>query len=81
MNYSLSIANETYPIQDIQIPSDSRLTEAPVGKAFQFVSPIRLTSGQRCVLRGDSGGYQLQVHACLRFTFTHRFLVSGMIKM
>jgi len=81
MNYSLSVANRTYPIQDIQTPLASRLTEGPVGKPFRFISPIPLAPGQCCVLRGDSGGYQLQVKACFGFTSMPQFLVSGMINV
>ena len=80
MNYRLSVANETHPIQDIQFPMTARLADGPVGKPLSFISPVRLRSGQQCVLRGDAGGYQFQVNACLGFTFTPRFLVSGMIK-
>ncbi len=79
MNYELSIENETYPVEDIQLPAESTLAHEPVGKPFSFVAPIRIRTGQHCVLRGDSGGYQLLVNACLGFTFTPRYLVSGII--
>ena len=79
MNYKLSFENATYPVEDIHFPTESTLAHAPIGKPFSFVSPVRMTTGQNCVLRGDSGGYQLLVNACLGFTFTPRFLVSGII--
>ena len=79
MNYKLNFENETYPVEDIHFPAESTLAQEPVGKPFSFVSPVRMRSGQNCVLRGDSGGYQLLVNACLGFTFTPRFLVSGII--
>ncbi|MEI8314372.1 MAG: hypothetical protein WCG79_02860 [Verrucomicrobiota bacterium] len=79
MNYKLSIENETYPVEYINFPAESTLAREPIGKPFSFVSPVRLTIGQRCVLLGDSGGYQLLVNACLGFTYTPRFLVSGII--
>ena len=79
MNYKLSIENETYPVEDIHFLRESTLTQEPVGKPFSFISPVRLPIGRTCVLRGDSGGYQLLVNACLGFTFTPRFFVSGII--
>ena len=79
MNYKLSIDNETYPVEDIHFLRESTLAQEPVGKPFSFVSPVRLTIGQRCVLRGDSCGYQLLVNACLGFTYTPRYFVSGII--
>ena len=79
MNYKLSIENETYPVEDIHFLRESTLAQEPVGKPFSFISPVRLTSGQRCVLRGESGGYQLLVNTCLGFTFTPRFFVAGTI--
>ena len=79
MNYKLSFENETYPVEDICLPGESTLEQAPDGKPFSFVSPVRMRSGQRCVLCGDSGSYQLLVNACLGFTFTPRYLVSGII--
>ena len=79
MNYKLSIENETYPVEDINFLRESTLAQEPVGKPFSFVSPVRLPIGQRCMLRGDSCGYQLLINACLGFTFTPRFFVSGII--
>ena len=79
MNYRLSVEDETYSVEDIQIPSESTLAREPDGKPFSFISPVRLTLGQRCALRGDSGGYQLLVNACFGFTFTPRYFVSGII--
>ena len=80
MNYELSIENETYPVEDIHIVSKSALTQDSIGKPFSFVSPVRMRTGQRCVLRGDSGSYQILVNACLGFTYTPRYLVSGIIE-
>ena len=79
MNYRLNFENETYPVEDIHFPAESTLAHEFVGKPFSFVSPVRMTTGQSCVLRGDSVGYQLLVNACLGFTYTARFLVSGII--
>ncbi len=80
MNYELSIENETYPVEDIHIVSKSALAQDSVGKPFSFVSPVRMRTGQRCVLRGDSNSYQIVVNACLGFTYTPRYLVSGIIE-
>ena len=79
MSYRLNIDNETYPVEDIHFLRESTLAQEPVGKPFSFVSPVRLTIGQRCVLRGDSCGYQLLINACLGFTFMPKFFVSGII--
>ena len=79
MNYRLNVENETYPVEDIHFPTESTLAYASAGKPFSFISPVRLMSGQSCLLRGDSGGYQLQVDSCMGFTYTPRFLVSGII--
>ena len=79
MNYRLNIENESYSVEDIRIPSELTLAAEPIGQPFSFVSPVRLTIGQRCALRGDSGVYQLLVNACLGFTYTPRFLVAGII--
>ena len=79
MNYRLSFENETYPVEDIRIQSKSILIEDPVGQHFSFISPVRLPVGQRCALLGDSAGYPLLVNACLGFSFSPRFLVSGII--
>ena len=79
MNYRLSLQNETYPVEDIRIPAESLRAEESTGKYFCFISPVRLTVGQRCALLGDSVGYRLLVNACLGFTFSPRFLVSGII--
>ena len=79
MNYRLSVANETYPVEDIHFLKESTLAQEPIGKPFSFVSPVRLLAGQRCVLRGDLGGYQLLINTCLGFTYTSRFFVAGII--
>ena len=79
MNYKLTFENETYHVEDIHFPAESTLAHEPVGKPFSFVSPVRMTTGQNCVLRGDLGGYHLLVNACLGFTYTARYLVSGII--
>ena len=79
MNYKLSFENETYSVEDIHFPTESTLAQDAAGKPFSFVSPIRLPTGQRCLLRSDSGGYHLLVNACLGFTFTPRYFVSGVI--
>jgi len=79
MNYKLNFENATYRVEDIHFPAESALAHEPGGQPFSFVSPVRMKTGQNCVLRGDSGGYQLLVNACLGFTFTPRFLVSGII--
>ena len=79
MNYRLSLQNETYPVEDIRIPAESLRAEESTGKYFSFISPVRLTVGQRCALLGESVGYRLLVNACLGFTFSPRFLVSGII--
>lgn len=79
MNYRLSLQNETYPVEDIRIPSEAALAQESAGKPFSFISPVRLTSGQRCALLGDSIGYPLLVDTCLGFTFSPRFLVAGTI--
>jgi len=79
MNYRISIENETYPVEDIHFLAESTLAREPIGQPFSFVSPVRLTIGQRCVLQGDSVGYQLLINACMGFTYTPRFFVSGVI--
>ena len=79
MSYKLSIENETYPVEEIRFLGENPLTAEAVGKPFSFVSPVRLTSGQLCILRGDSVDYQLLINGCLGFTFTSRYFVSGII--
>ena len=79
MNYKLSLENATYPVEEIRIPAESALAQVPVGQHFSFISPVRLTVGQRCALLGESVGYPLLVNACLGFSFSPRFLVSGII--
>lgn len=79
MSYRLSLQNATYPVEDIRIQRESVLVEKPAGIHFSFISPVRLTIGQRCALLGDSVGYSLLVNACLGFSFSPRFLVSGII--
>ena len=79
MNYKLNIENESYPVEDIHIPLEATLATEPIGQPFLFVSPVRLTIGQRCVLCGDSSLYQLLVNTCFGFTYTPQFLVSGII--
>ena len=79
MNYKLSVENKTYPVEDIHFLAESTLAREPVGKPFSFISPVRVTTGQRCVLLGDSGGYQLLINACFGFTYTPRYFVSGII--
>ena len=79
MNYRLSFQNETYSVEDLRIPSESTLADQPVGKPFSFVCPQRLTVGQCCLLLGDSVGYQLLVNSCSGFTYSLRYLVSGII--
>ena len=79
MNYRLSLQNETYPVEDIRIQSASVFPQEPAAKHFSFISPVRLTIGQCCALRGDSEDYLLLVNACLGFSFSPRFLVSGII--
>ena len=79
MNYRLSLQNETYPVEEIRLPAESSRTQELAGKHFSFISPVPLTIGQRCALLGDSGGYPLLINACLGFTFSSRFLISGII--
>ncbi len=79
MNYRLSIEDEVYAVADIQLPAADTLAREPIGQPFSFVSPVQLIAGQRCVLRGESGGYQLQIDRCFGFTFTPQFFVSGTI--
>jgi len=79
MNYRLSFESETYSVEDIRIPSESILTHQPVGKPFSFVSPVRMPVGQHCLLHGDAGGYRLLVNSCSGFTYSLRYLVSGII--
>ena len=79
MNYKLSVENETYPVEDIHILSKSIFEQEPVGKPFSFVSPVRMRTGQSCVLHGDSDSYQILVNACLGFTDIPRYLVAGII--
>ena len=79
MNYRLSLQNATYPVEDIRLPVESPRGQELAGKHFSFISPVRLTIGQRCALLGDSSGYPLLINACLGFTFSSRFLVSGII--
>lgn len=81
MNYKLSFQNETYPVEDVRAPlkSTSTLVQQLVGKPFSFISPIRLAIGQSCKLIGNSIGYQLRVNSCSAFSFSNRYLVSGII--
>ena len=79
MNYRLSVANEIYSVEDLHFPAESTLAQEPTGQPVSFVSPVRLTTGQCCVLRSDAGDYPLLVNACLGFTYTTRFFVSGVI--
>ena len=79
MNYILSLENETYPVEDIRLPSGSVLTQELVGTPFSFVSPVRLAAGERYVLLGDSVGYQLLVNGCFGFAYSLKYLVSGII--
>ena len=79
MNYRLSLQNETYPVEEIRLPAESSRAQELAGKHFSFISPVPLTIGQRCALLGDSGGYPLLINACLGFTFSPRFLISGII--
>jgi len=79
MNYRLSLQNETYPVEEIRIPAESDRSQELAGKHFSFISPVPLSIGQHCALLGDEGGYPLLVNACLGFTFSSRFLVSGII--
>jgi len=79
MNYRLSFENETYPVEDLHMPGEATRAQELAGKPFSFVSPVRLTIGQRYALLGDSGGYPLLINACLGFTYTPRYLVSGII--
>ena len=77
INYKLSLENETYPVEEIRILPGSVFAQGPAAKHFSFISPVRLTIGQRCALLGDSVGYPLLVDACMGFSFSSRFLVSG----
>ena len=77
MNYRLSYQNETYPVEDLHLPRESTLEHEPVGQPFSFVSPVRLTIGQCCLLLGESVGYHLRVHSCSGFMCSVRYLVSG----
>ena len=79
MNYKLSVANDTYLVEDIQLPTGFTPAQDPIGQPFSFVSPVPMRTGQCCVLRGDAVGYQLLVDVCFGFTFTPRYLVSGII--
>lgn len=79
MNYKLSFENETYPVEDLHLPAEATLAREPDGKPFSFVAPVRMRAGQSCALRSDSGNYQLLVNACLGFTYTPRYLISGII--
>jgi len=79
MNYKLNIGNESYSVADVQIPSGVHFAPDPAGKPLSFVSPVQLRSGQRCVLQNEAGGFQLLVNACLGFTFSPQFFVSGVI--
>lgn len=79
MNYKLCFENESYPIEDIHILSKSAFVQESVGKPFSFVSPVRMRTGQSCVLRAGSDSYQILVNTCLGFTDIPRYLVSGMI--
>ena len=79
LNYRLSVANETYPVEDMHFLRESTLVQDPVGNPFSFVSPVRLMTGQHCVLWGDDGGYQLLINACMGFTYTPRYFISGII--
>jgi hypothetical protein len=77
MNYRLSFKDEIYAVEDIQLPPPAVLAHRPSGAAFSFVAPVRVPAGQRCVLRGDSVDYPLEVNSCSGFTYSLRFLVAG----
>ena len=77
MNYRFSFQNKTYHVEDLHIPTESILEHRPIGQPFSFVSPVRLTIGQCCLLLGKSVGHYLLVHSCSGFTCSVRYLVSG----
>ena len=79
MNYQLSLEDATYPVEDFRIAAESTFAKESTAKYFSFISPVRLSIGQRCALLGDSVGYPLLVNACLGFSFSQRFLISGII--
>ena len=79
MNYQLSLEDATYPVEDFRIAAESNFATKSTAQYFSLISPVRLPIGQRCALLGDSGGYPLLVNACLGFSFSPRFLVSGVI--
>ena len=79
MNYRLSVQDKIYPVEDINMPAQYRFAGETRGRPVSFVSPVRLPIGESCLLLADSVGYQLLVNACLGFTYSHRFLVSGII--
>ena len=64
-------------MEDLHIPPESMLAYQPIGQPFSFVSPVRLTIGQYCLLLGDSVGYHLLVHSCSGFMCSVRYFVSG----
>ena len=79
MNYRLSVEDKIYPVEDINLPSGFTFAKDFAHKLVSFVSPIRLPIGESCLLLGDSVDYQLLVNTCMGFTYSQRFLVSGII--
>lgn len=79
MNYQVTVASQTYPVEDPHLPTERVLEHDPEGQPFSFISPIRLNPGLVCVLAGDAGGYELIVNGCVGFAYSLRFLVTGTI--
>ena len=79
MNYRLSIENETYPVEELDIPLQFTFADNLSGKPVLFLSPVRLPIGGTCELLAASVGYRLLVNTCLEFPASQRFLVTGII--
>jgi hypothetical protein len=80
MKYRLSFQRKIHPVEEIHTTSGSALEHQPIGKPISFISPIRMRTGQECVLLGGSGGYRVQISACFEFTFTQQYYVSGVVE-
>ena len=79
MSYRLNVESQTYPVEELRLPPAATLAAQPAGETLSFISPIHLPPGKNCALINEAGGFQLEVHGCLGFTFSVKFRVAGVI--
>ena len=56
MNYELTVESQTYPVEDIRLPTEVALAVQPEGKTLFFVSPVKLPLGKNCSIATEAGG-------------------------